>query len=147
MFEANFSRYYNAWLFLNSTLAPSDIREKWFDELKRIWKGVESSPQFYKSRAKHHFDNDNENKYQDGWVPLYVGKSRNVQARVWEHIEGMSSKTYGMKLMWRDTFIQDIDFRVSYSPLYELEDEVMYELVKIIENKVREKYQPIVGKK
>ncbi len=71
----------------------------------------------------------------------------NVQNRVYEHIEGKSSMTYGMKLSHRELLQQQgIQFRVSYSPLEELSDDVMYKLVAVIENQVRAKYNPIIGR-
>lgn len=112
-----------------------------------MWSGVDKSPAFYKRRAKLHFVTENQNKFSDDWIPLYVGKSMNVQNRFYEHIEGNSPMTYGMKLSHREKLIQhDIKFRVSYAPLEELSDDVMYKLVEVIEKKVRIQYNPIMGK-
>ncbi|WP_091013395.1 GIY-YIG nuclease family protein [Paenibacillus amylolyticus] len=84
---------------------------------------------------------------KNAWIPLYIGKSKNFQSRINEHIEGRSQKTYGMKLRHRDALKNSIQFRVSYSPLNELEDDTLYELVKVIENNVRAIFNPIVGEK
>jgi hypothetical protein len=146
LFEANFSVYYENWFKEVSDLEPYLLKEKWFEEFIRLWSGVDKSPAFYKSRAQYHYLSDQHNKFRDNWVPLYVGKSKNVQGRVFEHIEGVSLMTYGMKLSHRETLKKDIQFRVSYSPLNELEDDVLFELVKVIENKVRADLNPIIGK-
>jgi hypothetical protein len=147
LFEAKFSEYYTNWSKTASDLESTVVKDTWFEEIKRIWSGVDKSPAFYKSRAQYHFLSEKKNKFRDEWVPLYVGKSKNVQGRFFEHIEGMSSTTYGMKLSHREELKHGIRFRVSYSPLDELDDDVMFELVKVIENRVRDEYQPIIGKK
>ncbi|WP_028560619.1 hypothetical protein [Paenibacillus pinihumi] len=147
LFEANFSAYFNNWRKGVEDVESSLLVEKWCEEIKKLWSGVEKSPAFYKSRALQHFVTEEQNKFRDDWVPLYVGKSMNVQNRVYEHIEGKSSMTYGMKLSHRELLQQQgIQFRVSYSPLEELSDDVMYKLVAVIENQVRAKYNPIIGR-
>jgi hypothetical protein len=147
LFEVNVSEYYSKWASDKSKYNQEELKKEWLRELKQMWSGVKISPQFYKKRALVHIVNDGHNKFRDGWVPLYVGKSKNAQARIWEHIEGNSTQTYGMKLKRRENLKGNVTFRVSYSPLYNFEDEIMYELVKVIENRVRDKYQPFIGKK
>ncbi|WP_339298042.1 hypothetical protein MKY92_25130 [Paenibacillus sp. FSL R5-0623] len=147
LFEANFSEYYDYWLKNTECLTLATVKHKWFEQLKRLWDGVDNSPTFYKRRAEYHYISDEQNKFKNAWIPLYIGKSKNVQSRVNEHIEGRFQKTYGMKLRHRDALKNGIQFRVSYSPLNELEDDTLYELVKVIENNVRAIFNPIVGKK
>jgi hypothetical protein len=153
LFEANFSIYYDKWLnntanttYSTSTTSTDAMKQKWFAEINKIWSGVGNTPGFYKRRAEFHYGSEQDNNFRDSWIPLYVGKSKNVQSRIYEHIEGLSAKTYGMKLSHRETLKYGIQFRVSYSPLYELGDDIMYELVKVIENKVRAEFNPIIGK-
>lgn len=147
LFEANFEDYYERWFEKISFRNLEELKKIWFEEIERLWSGIDKSPAFYKRRAGYHFVNEQTNKFQGGWVPLYVGKSKNIQSRVYEHIEGLSPKTYGMKLRHREKLKKSgIKFRVSYSPLDELDDEILYELVKVVENKIRAKYNPIIGK-
>jgi len=146
LFEADFSLHYQKWIQNLSKDESKNTREEWFEEIKRIWSGVERSPSFYRNRAIHHYYNDNSNKFKNDWVPIYVGKSKNVNKRIYDHIEGMYPDTYGMKLSYREALMGDIKFRVSYSALDEIDDDIMFELVKVIENKVRYEFSPIFGK-
>lgn len=148
LFEADFSKYYKNWLETKiDGSTKTSIRDKWFNELKKLWGGIDKSPAFYKNRAIfHHSINNSENKFMNGWVPLYVGKSKNVKSRIYEHIEGNSPNTYGMKLSYRRKELCDIKFRISYSGLEEIDDDLMYVLVSVIENNVRDAFNPIIGK-
>ena len=84
-------------------------------------------------------------KHQEAtkWLPIYIGKSRNIQSRLKEHIyKKMKENSGGLKLIERKNIYGEI-FRVSSISInvnnYDL-------IIPQIERYFREKYNPILGK-
>ncbi len=79
----------------------------------------------------------------DEWIPLYIGKSNNVYKRVDQHLnKELNSTTYALKLMARENLKED-EFRVS---IIRFDIDNYDTIMPFIENKMRERYNPIIGK-
>lgn len=81
--------------------------------------------------------------YNEQWLPLYIGKSKDLHKRIREHIELSPSKnTYAMKLKHRPN-LHGLEFRVSTIEL----DVRNYDfIVPYLERALREEYHPLVGR-
>ena len=79
----------------------------------------------------------------DGWVPLYIGKSRNVGKRVNDHITMDLEKTvFAMKLKARKNLYAHM-FRVRFIKI----DVIHYDMiVPYVERELRNRLNPIAGK-
>ncbi|WP_157970322.1 hypothetical protein [Albibacterium indicum] len=77
------------------------------------------------------------------WIPLYIGKSRNIASRIHGHIfRELDKTTFAMKLKSRENLYGQ-RFRISYIKL----DVNNYDmLVPYVERRLRNKINPIVGK-
>jgi hypothetical protein len=77
------------------------------------------------------------------WVPLYIGKSKNISARVNEHLNmPLTRNTFGMKIFSRDN-LTGHTFRVSTIAL----NVQNYDLIApAIEKFLRDKFNPILGR-
>lgn len=80
------------------------------------------------------------------WMPLYVGKSKKVSARIWEHLNlELQAKTFALKLRQRPS-LKLRDFRLSTINLTALGIK-NYDLVApALEQAMRNKFNPLVGK-
>ena len=85
----------------------------------------------------------NKNSTNLQWIPLYLGKSRNVAKRIHQHINlELKKPTFALKLKSR-TNLTDLTFRVSTLKI----DVVNYDIIMPnIERALRNKYNPILGK-
>jgi len=80
--------------------------------------------------------------YSEEWIPFYIGKSNNIQNRVGQHISLENTSTYALKLITMGNLTNEI-FRLSYINI----DTEHYDLVMPkIEQVLRDKYHPIIGK-
>jgi hypothetical protein len=80
--------------------------------------------------------------FTDDWIPFYIGKSKNIQHRVNQHISLGETSTYALKLKAMKN-LDDKTFRLSYIII----DTEHYDMVMPkIEQVLREKYNPIIGK-
>lgn len=159
LFEINFQSFYNEQI--NSIDDWSDPiksinnnkREYFFECLNRLWTEPEertysSYPKIIKKRFLHHFSlRPYKNNFEDKeWIPLYLGINQNIQKRVYQHIK-CDSSTFSMKLSHlSETVFSDYPIRVSASVIPGIELNRRYILVKEIENILREKLHPLVGK-
>jgi hypothetical protein len=77
------------------------------------------------------------------WIPLYIGKSKNVGGRVFEHIHQVKDKTtFSMKLNARSNMHGE-RLRVKWIPL----DVVNYDMIApAVERLLRDRFNPITGK-
>lgn len=117
--------------------------DEWLDEFTAIWLNAQEPlawvPGIKQVRIKAH--------KKDGalseWVPLYIGKSRNVGKRISEHILKEREKTtFAMKLKIRKV-LHGQSFRVKALRL----DIDNYDVIAPhLESFFREKWHPIVGK-
>lgn len=79
----------------------------------------------------------------DEWLPIYLGKSKNVAARVLEHINlGIEKTTFALKLKARSN-MANRQFRLSALRLQVKN----YDLIApALENALRNRFNPIIGK-
>lgn len=81
--------------------------------------------------------------FNEQWLPLYIGKNKNVYKRIVEHIDLSATKnTYAMKLKER-TNLHGLEFRVS---IIEIEVQNYDFIVPHVERSLREVYNPLIGK-
>ncbi len=112
-----------------------------------IWGKIRASnlpvgiPRYYPRRAQHHSHRLTGEKF----VPFYLGKRENLSDRVINHLDGEEgSGTYSLKLRSRPSIIENIEFR--YSVLeFSIESDAYFG-VELLEAKLREIFNPIVGK-
>jgi hypothetical protein len=77
------------------------------------------------------------------WIPLYIGKSKNIGGRVREHLDlKLESRTYALKLRARDHLKND-QFRLSTVRIYVDNYDV---IMPVAEHYFRNKIHPIVGR-
>jgi hypothetical protein len=81
--------------------------------------------------------------YNEQWLPLYIGKNKDIYCRIKEHIDLCPTKnTYAMKLRHR-TNLHGLEFRVTTIEI----DVLNYDfIVPHIERSLREIYHPLIGK-
>lgn len=77
------------------------------------------------------------------WIPLYIGKSRNIGGRITEHVHQVKDRrTFSMKLKARTNLHGNV-LRVSWIPL----DVVNYDMIApAIESMLRDRINPILGR-
>jgi hypothetical protein len=111
-----------------------DFLEKWHHEdyLRKF------TPNSRKMRLKAHRDATNFE-----WVPLYLGKSRNIGNRVHQHIHlGLEKPTFALKLKAR-TNVHDLKFRLSFIKI----DVKNYNVIMpLVESQLRNRFNPILGR-
>lgn len=90
-----------------------------------------------KKRLKYRSD------FNEQWLPIYIGKNKDIYKRIIEHIELSPKKnTYAMKLKHR-TNLHGLEFRVS---TIEIDVDNYDFIVPHIERTLREVYHPLIGK-
>ncbi len=118
--------------------------ENWRQNFEKKWKKdiVKKSPLISPKRLK------NNSKFIDfntvEWLPFYIGKSQNIKKRIKEHLYSLSieSSTSALKLNHRINLHEEI-FRLSIVKI----DTKHYDLVMHkVEQVLRDKYNPIIGK-
>ena len=81
--------------------------------------------------------------FNEQWLPIYIGKNKDIYKRIIEHIELSPKKnTYAMKLKHRVN-LHGLEFRVS---TIEIAVENYDFIVPHIERSLREVYHPLIGK-
>jgi hypothetical protein len=85
----------------------------------------------------------NSHKTLKEWVPLYIGKSRDISKRLWEHIHlPMDKPTYALKLKGRE-HLRDDKFKLSTIKI----EAVNYDwIMPVLERALRDKFNPIIGR-
>ena len=112
----------------------------WVNEFKLKWedpKYIKSfTPNFKKKRIHAHSE-------LKEWMPLYLGKSRNLRTRVKTHIfKELQKPTFAMKLLAREN-LKGETFRLSKIRL----DVKNYDtILPKVESQLREKINPLIGK-
>lgn len=78
------------------------------------------------------------------WIPLYIGKSKNISKRLQEHVfsKDMNAKTYALKLSHRKNLMGK-SFRITA-----IEVNVKnYDLIlPVLESTLRNRINPIIGR-
>jgi hypothetical protein len=117
----------------------TDFKE-WINDFKEIWETddyrYKFTPNTKKLRIKAHKDlND--------WIPIYIGKSRNVGSRIHGHIyKELNKTTFALKLLAR-TNLKNQTFRLKAIKV----DVHNYDsIVPKIEWQLRNRINPIIGK-
>ena len=79
------------------------------------------------------------------WIPLYIGKSKNINQRVTQHVNlEAHKKTYALKLKSRKNCLKGVELEVTTIP-FEV-SEKSYFVISLIEQLIRNSYHPIIGK-
>jgi hypothetical protein len=113
--------------------------QDWLLSLKEKWEHPKYfrkfTPNFKKKRIKAH-------SVLKDWMPLYLGKSKNIMSRVKEHIfMDLDKKTYAMKLRSRDN-LPNLTLRLSTIKL----DVINYDaILPKIESQLRDRINPLIG--
>lgn len=116
------------------------LAESWkHHSVRKMW-----SPSIRQSRLNaHKVTGTNTYDFPNGWIPFYIGKSRNIEKRISEHIFQAAEKTsFGMKLKARKN-LYEMEFRVSYVPINVANYDM---IVPHVEKYMRHKLNPIAGK-
>ncbi|MCK4956388.1 MAG: hypothetical protein KAS49_02045 [Candidatus Cloacimonetes bacterium] len=109
-----------------------DFKERWEDD-KYIKK---FTPNFKKKRIQAHSE-------LGKWIPLYLGKSRNISKRVNEHIyKELHKPTFAMKLFARKN-MKNETFKLS---IIQLEIKNYDTIVPKVESQFRNLINPLIGK-
>lgn len=126
------------YLFYILNEKKSNEFEKWFT---KIWntnslKKIQHSPVIIKERIS-------KKDYNEKWIELYIGKSKNIHKRIEEHIflEG-SKSTYALKLKSRN--FSNLIFKINWLVLEDLTQSNV--ILNILESEIRNQLLPIIGK-
>lgn len=122
------------------TAGPHVDFETWMSAFKLEWEHSDFKKKFTpntkKKRIKCH-------STLEEWIPLYIGKSQKVAARVWEHINlDLEKTTFALKLKARPTMAAR-RFRLSTIELKVTNYDV---LAPVLEKSLRNRFNPIIGK-
>ena len=114
--------------------------ESWIEDFKKVWENKDYrykfTPNTRKIRIKAH-------KGLNDWIPIYIGKSRNVGSRIHGHIyKELHKTTFALKLLAR-TNLKHHTFRIKSIKV----DVHNYDsIVPKIEWQLRNRLNPIIGK-
>jgi hypothetical protein len=117
-----------------------DSFDSWVNKFKLEWEDEKYlkkfTPNLKKIRIKAH------NELND-WIPIYIGKSKNIKSRVHGHIyKELNKTTFALKLLARKNLMNDT-FKLS---ALKIEVKNYDALVPKIEWQLRNKINPIIGK-
>jgi hypothetical protein len=119
--------------------SPRDLAA-WIEEFRAEWEHPDFLRRFTPNLKKMRIDRHTKLL---PWMPLYIGKSKNVGARVLEHINlGLDKNTFALKLAARPT-MTDRRFRLH---TIALPVENYNILAPALESELRNRFNPIVGK-
>lgn len=131
-------------LYLFQIKLPSGFQRVEF--FKNFWdktreaEGANNYPRVNGQRIQQGFSNN-----VDEWIPLYLGKSKELPARIKQHITlEKTSATYALKLKSQEGLFTDWHFKFSTISFNAL-DERFYFLCEILEEELRKVVCPIVG--
>ncbi|MFB9076043.1 hypothetical protein ACFFLS_13990 [Flavobacterium procerum] len=117
-----------------------ELFEEWVNDFKFRWEDKsylkKFTPNFKLKRIKAH------NELKE-WIPLYIGKSKNIKTRLHGHIyKELGKTTFAMKLLARENMKQET-FRISVINLQLTNYDA---IIPVIENQLRNKINPLIGK-
>ncbi|URC11912.1 hypothetical protein [Flavobacterium sp. B183] len=116
------------------------IYEEWVNDFKFRWENEDYVKKFTLNFKLKRIKAHNELKE---WIPLYIGKSKNIKSRLHGHIyKELSKTTFAMKLLARENMKKEI-FRIS---IINLELTNYDAIVPVIENQLRNRINPLIGK-
>ena len=108
------------------------FKTEWEDEkyLKRF------TPNLKKKRIKKHSE-------LTEWIPIYIGKSKQIEGRIHEHIfKELNKTTFALKLNARENLINET-FRLS---TIRCEVYNYNSIIPVIESELRNRINPLIGK-
>lgn len=116
------------------------VFEEWVNDFKFRWEDKDYlrkfTPNFKLKRIKAH------TKLEE-WIPLYIGKSKNIKSRLHGHIyKDLNKTTFAMKLLARENMKHET-FRIS---VINLELKNYDSIIPVIENQLRNRINPLIGK-
>lgn len=116
-----------------------DVKE-WISALRLEWEQPEYlrsfTANFKERRIRQHM-------VLLDWMPLYIGKSKNVGKRVLEHLNlGLEKSTFAMKIKARPK-ISERKFRLSTLPLPVKNYDI---IAPALESALRDRLNPLIGK-
>ncbi|MEJ8599089.1 hypothetical protein JSO61_009125 [Riemerella anatipestifer] len=114
--------------------------DEWLQNFKNDWEDERYKRKFVPNiklkRIRKH-------KELDEWIPLYLGKSKNISSRIFQHIyKDINKTTFALKLRARENIWKE-NFRLS---VIEVNSDSYDWVVPVIERKLRDKLNPILGK-
>lgn len=133
-------KYSGIYLFEIKNNGKFSSFEDWINDFKIGWRDTkylkQFTPDLKEIRIKSHTE-------LNEWIPLYIGKSRNIEARIHEHIfKEIDKTTFALKLLARTNLHND-SFRLSTLKM----DVSNYDaIVSRVEWQLRNKINPIAGK-
>ncbi|UGS19866.1 hypothetical protein [Flavobacterium cyclinae] len=128
-------------LNLESANLTGTKRETKIKNFAEDWSNKKNNPLFSSGVIKKRLEL--RANFNEQWLPLYVGKNKDVYKRIIEHIDLSSIKsTYAMKLKER-TNLHGLEFRVS---IIEIDVNNYDFIVPHIERSLRDIYHPLIGK-
>lgn len=114
--------------------------DEWANSFKSRWEDEKYLRRFTPNLQKMRIG---EHKDLNGWIPLYIGKSKNIGNRIREHIyKELEKTTFALKLNAREN-LQNETFRLK---TIKIEVENYDAIVPRIEWQLRNKINPIIGK-
>ncbi|GEM_PF-4011571 len=158
LFEVDFRQIYNNISSLDEFKGKSkkDARDFFRNHLNNIWCNNEfrnhlKFPKINRSQFEKHYKlRPATNSFKEKeWTPFYLGSSKNINKRVIEHLESNVEGFWTMHLsqLIEHSQFNQLEIRLSYSDLQELNTDIKYNLIEIIESDIRECIHPIVGNK
>lgn len=112
----------------------------WINDFKETWEGKDYKYKFTPNTRKVRIKAHNELKE---WIPIYIGKSRNIGQRIREHIfKELHKSTFALKLMARSN-LKGNTFRLK---VLKVEVKNYDSIVPKIEWQLRDRINPILGK-
>jgi len=114
--------------------------KEWVEEFQAEWEMEEYKwhfvPNLKKKRIKMHSE-------LNEWIPIYIGKSRNIEKRIYEHIFiDLQRNTFALKLNCREN-MHDKNFRLS---ILKVETANYDWVVPKLERYFRDEINPLIGK-
>lgn len=112
----------------------------WIDYFRAEWEHEDYKRHFVSNLRKVRINQHNELKE---WIPMYIGKSKQIGGRIHQHIyKELGKPTFALKLNARQN-MRDKTFRLSVIKVpHENYDWVM----PVIEKTLRNKFNPIIGR-
>lgn len=115
--------------------------KSWVENFRIEWEDPLYKRKFVSNLKKNRIKSQND-KFEE-WIPLYIGKSKNISGRVWEHIhKRLDQNTFALKLKAREHARKET-FRLS---VIQIPTENYNMIMPVIESTLRKKLNPIIGR-
>ena len=132
-----YSGLYLIEVYSGNATSPKD----WIEEFRLRWmsesKAIENTPRIHQKRINRQIQ-------AQEWMPLYIGKSRNISERLLQHKNlPADSRTYALKIRARNNILFTHQFRVKVIRLSVKNYDC---IATTFERLLREKINPIFGR-